>query len=163
MSIRSFVKDVAKSLFFTDPSFSSTNVQDAIIEAKQNAEGFPRAGIPLIQNGTMGNNDLVSYSNLTPNTDIVFPVATKLNELTIANTSNSVEFDLELYKNGTGGGDLIQTLVISTGGGNSNQVFDLNGDNIIFAAGDYMKIIYKDKGTNAKDLVVMLWISRIPD
>lgn len=161
MSLRTWVKDVAKSIFFTDIGFTSTNVQDAIIEAKQNAEGFPRAGIALIQNGSMGDNDLVSYSNLTPDTDIVFPVKTKLNELTFANSNTSVECDLEIYKNGTGGGNLIDTLNISTGG-SRNAYFDLNADNITFEAGDYMKIIYKDQGTNASDMVVVLWISRIP-
>ena len=164
MSFKDFVKQKIQDAFetpFSDPGFTSNNAGDAIVEAKQNAEGFPRAGIPLIQNGLSSNNDLVSYSNLTPDTDIVFPVTTKLNELTIANTKTGVQFDLELYKNGTSAGNLIKTLNISTGA-SRNQLFDLNADNLTFTAGDFMKIIYIDQGSNASDLVVMLWISRIP-
>jgi hypothetical protein len=162
MSLRTWIAQVAESVFFNSDEFNSTNVQDAIIEAKQNAEGFPRAGIPLIQNGISGNGDLISYSNLTPDTDIVFPVKTKLNEMTIGNTSTSVEFDLRIYKNGTAPGDLVTTINVSTGS-SRNAFFDLNSSNIIFEAGDYAKIEYIDQGTNAGDLVVVLWISRIPE
>lgn len=165
MSIRTWVSQVARSIFFdnSDTPFVSTNVQDAIQEARNTAEGFPRAGIALIQNGTSGDGDLISYSNLVPNTDIVFPVQTKLNELTFANNRNSVECDLELYLNGTAPGDLITTLSVSTGAGVRNQVFDLNSLNLTFAAGDFLKIIYRDIGTSARDMVIVLWISRIPE
>ena len=167
MSLKQFIKQKiqsAKETLFDNASngFVAGNVQDAIVEAKQNAEGFPRPGIPLVQNGTSGDGDFISYSNLTPDTDIVFPVNTKLNELTIANTSTSVEFDLDIYKNGVAPGDLIKTVSVSTGTSRS-QAFDLNVDNLTFVVGDYVKLVYRDQGTNARDLVVVLWISRIPD
>lgn len=152
---------VAKSTPFNDSGFTSTNAQDAIIEAKQNAEGFPRAGLPLIYNGTVGNNDLISYSNLTPSVPIVFPVNTKLNELTFANAKTSVECDIEIWKDGVDTGTLVKTINISTGV-SDNDFFDVNSDNITFNAGQIVQLKYIDQGTNASDLVIVLWISRIP-
>jgi len=157
---RGATSQVSDSVPFSDNDFTSTNVHDAIIEAQENAEGFPRAGLSLVLNGTMGNNDLVSYSNLTPDTPIIFPVNTKLNEVTFSNNKNSIEADLELWRGGVGD-TLITTLNINTGAGVKTQVFDLNSLNISFTAGELLQIRYKDQGTNARDMVVVLWISRI--
>lgn len=154
--------EVAEGVPFEGDNFTSDNVQDAIIEAKENAEGFPRAGLALVYNGTLGDGDLISYSNLTPEVPIVFPVNTKLNELTFANNRNSVECDLLIYDGGVSGGTLIKTVSVSTGAGVNYQSFDLNADNLTFNAGDFIQIEYSDQGTNARDMVVTLWISRIP-
>jgi len=156
-----YISPDSASIPFDDPGFVSDNTLDAIVEAKNTAAGFPRAGIILVYNGTVSNNDLISYSNLTPNTPIVFPVNTQINEVTFANNRNSVECDLEIYDGGTGG-TLVKTLNVSTGAGVNNQVFDVNVDNLTFDAGDFVQIVYKDQGTNARDMVVTLWISRIP-
>lgn len=141
--------------------FTSDTTQGAIEEARETAAGFPRAGLALVNNGTAGNNDLISYSNLTPNTPIVFPVNTQLNELTFANNRNSIECDLEVWDGGVTSGTLVKTINVSTGG-TDNSVFDLNADNLVFNAGDFIQIRYKDQGTNARDMVLVLWISRIP-
>jgi len=145
----------------TGTSFPTSidNCQDAIEYAKQNAEGFPRAGIPLVNNGTQGNGDWITYSNLTPGAKIVFPVNTRLNEITFANQRNDVEFDLEFYKNGTAGGDLVYTWSVNTGSGINYGYVD--GLTLDFNAGDWIRILYVDQGTNTSDLVVTLWISRI--
>ena len=155
---------VAESIPFdnSDNDFTSDDTQAAIEEARDTAAGFPRAGLSLVQNGTMGNNDLVSYSNLTPQTPIVFPVNTQLNELTFSNNRASIECDLEIWDGGVSSGTLIKTVNISTGAGNLIQAVDLNADNLTFSAGDQIQIRYKDQGTNARDMVVVLWISRIP-
>ena len=141
-------------------TFAAENTQDAIEEARDLAAGFPRAGLALIQNGTMSSNDLVSYSHLTPNTPIVFPVNTQLNEVTFSNNRSSVECDLEIWNGGLTGGTLVKTLNVSTGT-ELSEIFDLNADVITFSAGDVMQIRYIDQGTNARDMVVTLWISRI--
>lgn len=155
---KGFITQVAKSIFFSDSAFTSKNAQDAIIEARNTAEGFPRAGLALVQNGTQGNNDWVSYSNLTPDAKITFPVKTRINEVTWANQKTSVEFDLEFYKNGTTAGDIVYTYSVSSGGldyGSQDSV------NIEFDVGDWLRIKYKDQGTNTSDLVVVLYFSRI--
>jgi len=142
-------------------SFAADDAQAAIEEARDTAAGFPRAGLVLVQNGTMRNGDLVSYSNLTPNTPIVFAVNTQINEVTFSNKRNSVECDLEIYDGGIGG-TLIKTLNVSTGAGVKTQIFDVTVDSLTFSAGDIIQIEYVDQGTNARDMVVTLWISRIP-
>ncbi len=76
--------------------FVSEEAQSAIEEARDSAAGFPRAGLALVQNGTMSDNDLISYSHLTPQTPIVFPVNTQLNEITFSNNRNSIECDIEI-------------------------------------------------------------------
>lgn len=142
-------------------TFTADTTQDAIEEARDTAAGFPRAGLALVYNGTAGDNDLISYSNLTPQTPIVFPVNTQLNEVTFANNRNSVECDIEIWDGGVDAGTLIKTLNVSTGG-TDNQVFDITVDNLTFTAGDFIQLRYKDQGTNARDMVVVLWISRLP-
>jgi hypothetical protein len=155
---------VAESIPFDNDTngFNSDDTQSAIEEARETAAGFPRAGLALIYNGTTSNNDLISYSNLTPNTPIVFPVNTQLNELTFANNRNSVECDIEIWDGGVSSGTLVKTVNVSTGAGVNNQVFDLNSDNLTFNQGDFIQLRYKDQGTNARDMVIVLWISRIP-
>lgn len=141
--------------------FNSEDTQSAIEEAKQNAEGFPRAGIPLINNGTQGGGDWISYSNLTPNVEIIFPVKTKLNELTWGNSRDNVTFDLEIYKNGTTSGDLVRTLSITSSVNIKSGFIDTIDET--FEAGDWIRIKYISQGTNTSDLVVLLWISRIAE
>ncbi len=153
----------ADGLYF-DPSTSnltSDNVQDAITETLESAAGFPRAGLALVQNGISSNNDLISYSHLTPNTPIVFPVNTQLNELTFSNDRTSVECDLEIWDGGVDTGTLVKTINVTSGADNY-EAFDLNADLLTFNAGEIIQIKYIDQGTNARDMVVTLWISRIP-
>ena len=143
---------------FSDPLFIVNNVGDGIREAKQNAEGFPRAGIALIANGVVSNNQWVSYSELLPNVQIVFPVNTKLNELTWANTNTNVSFDLKFYKNGILDANLFYTYQVRNGTTYGFQ----SGLNFTFNAGDWIRIKYIDQGTNVNDFALVLWISRIP-
>lgn len=142
--------------------FVSEEAQSAIEEARDSAAGFPRAGLALVQNGTMSDNDLISYSHLTPQTPIVFPVNTQLNEITFSNNRNSIECDIEIWDGEVTTGTLIKTISVNTGGSGKTQVFDLNADNLTFTAGDFIQLRYINQGTNARDMVIVLWISRIP-
>jgi hypothetical protein len=163
-SIGGFIKDVIASVipFDNDSNgFAADEVQSAIEEARDTAAGFPRAGLTLVQNGTMSNNDLISYSHLTPNTPIIFPINTQLNEVTFSNNRLSVECDIEVWRGLAGSGTLLTTLNVSTAGGRT-AVFDLNGNNITFVPNEQLQLRYKDQGTNARDMVITLWISRIP-
>lgn len=152
---------VAESVPFDNDTngFTADNTQTAIEEAKQNAEGFPRAGIILVQNGTQGNGDWITYSNLTPDAKIVFPVNTRINEVTFANSSSDVEFSLVVYKNGIAGGNIVDTWTFDTGPGIDFGYLD--GLALDFVAGDWIRLLYQDDGTNTSDLVVTIWISRI--
>lgn len=138
--------------------FPSTieEVQSAIEYAKQNAEGFPRAGLPLIYNGTVSNNDWVSYSNLTPDVPIIFPVNTKLNELTWANNNNDRDFDIEIYRED--GTTYLTKFEVRNSTNNYGYFEDID---LTFTAGTGMRIKYIDQGKNCRDLCLVPWISRI--
>ena len=84
-----------------------------------------------------------------------------INEITISNNRNSVECDIEIWDGGVASGTLVKTVSFITGAGNSDFV-DINLDNLTFLAGDEIQLVYIDTGTNARDLVVVLWFSRIP-
>lgn len=158
------IQDIIAAVIPFDNSsnnFQSETVQSAIEEARDSAAGFPRSGIVLLYNGTVSNNDLLSYSNLTPNTPITFPVNTQINEITFSNNRNSVECDIEIWLGSVGTGTLVKTLNVSTGAGTKTQVFDVNADNLTFTVGQEIQLRYKDQGTNARDQVITLWISRI--
>lgn len=157
-----FERNAGEQPFDNDgTNFVSEDTRSAIIEARESAAGFPRSGLALVQNGTSNNGDLVSYSHLTPNTPIVFPVNTQINEITFSNNRNSVECDLEIWDGGVASGTLVKTVSFSTGSIKSD-VADINVDNLTFTAGNEIQIVYVDQGTNARDMVVVLWISRIP-
>jgi len=162
-----YVTPVAFSVpFETEPDRSNNfpaeydNAQLAIEYAKQNAEGFPRAGIPLIYNGTLSNNDYISYSNLTPSVPIPWAVKTKIKEVTWSNKSgrSNRSFNLEIYKLiGT-----TQTLVYTLSVSHSAYHYGYwSGLDIVFNAGEAMRMKYKDTGKNCSDLVVVPWFSRI--
>ncbi|HHE40909.1 MAG TPA: hypothetical protein ENL10_05350, partial [Candidatus Cloacimonetes bacterium] len=62
--------------------FTSTRVQPAIEEARDTALGKARFSITLISNGALGNNEWVTYSELTPKRKIWIPIDSVINELT---------------------------------------------------------------------------------
>lgn len=143
----------------TTNGFVASETQSAIEEAKQNAEGFPRAGIILLNNGTVTNNQFISYSELLPNTPIgPFAVKTKLNEISWSNQTTNVQFRIDFYKNGTAPANLFYTLTVTSPNSGYGYV---SGLNYTFDPGDILRLIYRDDGTNASDFSTTLWVSRI--
>jgi len=160
MARRDDIKDVAESVPFdnSDNDFTADNTQDAIEEAKQNAEGFPRAGIRVTANGIVGNNDWFGPTELLPDTPMaVFPVNTKINEITWSNRRTDVEFHIEFRRNSKTG-TIFHTLTVTSP--NSGFGYE-SGLNYTFSPGDVVYAQYKDDGQNCSDMEVMLWISRI--
>jgi hypothetical protein len=156
------IKDVASSVPFDNATngFVATDTQAAIEEVKTYGEGFPRAGLALIANGTVSNNQWISYSELLPNTPVgPWAVNTKLHEISWSNTNTNVAFSLEFYKNGVTAGDLFYTMAVTSP--NTGYGY-ISGLSYTFNAGDYIRIKYIDQGTNASDFALVLWISRIP-
>jgi hypothetical protein len=135
------------------------NVHDALVEAKQNSEGFPRAAIGGAYNGTVSNNQWLGPSELLPNTPLcIFPVNTKLNEITWSNQTADVSFNVELRTVSKTGTIFYTLSVVSPNLGYGY----VNGLNIDFAAGTAIFAQYKDTGTNCADMRLDLWISRNP-
>lgn len=151
---------VADSVPFEDPDFTSENVKDAIVEAKQNAEGFPRAGIRATSNGVLGDNEWIGPTELLPNTAlIVAPVKLKINEITWANANSNVSFDIQFRKNSKTG-TIFYTLDVNSP--NSGYGF-VSGVDQVIEAGEAVFAQYIDTGTNCSDLDIILWVSRIPE
>jgi len=155
------VTSVAKAVPFDNATngFVSTDTQAAIEEAKQNAEGFPRAGIRSCYNSTISGNSWLGPSELLPNTPlIVFPIATKLNEISWSNASVNVQFKIQFRLNSRTG-TIFHTLTVS----GANPGYGIQtGLNYTFSAGDSIHAQYIDTGTNMSDADLILWISRIP-
>jgi len=93
--------------------FSADNVQEAIEETKQYSEGFPRAGVSRTYNGSVSNTTWLGPTELLPNTPFcVFPVKTKINEISWSNQNNNVTFNIE-FRTVSKTGTIFHTLSIS--------------------------------------------------
>lgn len=144
-------------------TFVSTNVHDALVEAKQNAEGFPRAGLVLTVNGTVGNGVFITYNELLANTRIVFPVKIRLKEITWNNVNVSLgAFDFVFYKNGTAAGNIIHTYTAPAAGRTAGYGYYIFPVDIDINAGEFIYVKnVRPSGTALADLGLVLWISRI--
>ena len=135
--------------------FTADEVQSAIEEAKETAEGKPRFTLTLVNNGTISNNQWVAYSDLTPDLVILFPIDCTVKEFTWANKNTDVSFDLEFYKNGIADpGDKYRTVNVVNDADGHGYYSGWDDD---FTAGDWIRIKYKDQGTNCKDLVCVIF------
>jgi hypothetical protein len=147
----------------TSFSPSTDNVHDALVEAKQNAEGFPRAGLILTANGTLTTGSFITYNELLSNPRILFPVKIRLKELTWNNANTNLgAFNFEIYKNGTAVGNLIHTYTAPAADRTAGFGFYIFPVNLDINAGEYIYVKYvKPSGTSLSDLGAVIWISRI--
>lgn len=136
--------------------FTATNTQNAIEEAKTSAPGKARASIICTFNGTVGNNNWLGYSELIPGDQvpILIPWNAVLKEMTVIYQnaflgSPSIDGRLDLYKNGTAGGNIVYQ--VSFVNDNNGGVFF---PNISFTAGDQMRARWVDQGDNPSDMVI---------
>lgn len=160
MSRRDEFIQVAESVPFDNSSngFTSEEVQSAIEEAKNTAEGFPRAGSRSTYNGTVSNGDWLGPNELLSNTPLlVFPVTTKLNEISWSNSNANVSFDIQ-FRLGSKTGTIFYTMQVRSPNSGYGYV---DGLNYSFNAGDVIYAQYIDQGTNCSDMDLILWISRI--
>lgn len=157
---------VAKSVPFDNSTnlFASSDVQSAIEEAKQNAEGFPRAGLSLTYNGTVGNGAWITYSELLSGPRILFPVKIRLKELTWVNTNiNLGAFTFVFYKNGQAAGNIVFTYTPTAAGLVNGYGYYIFATAFDFAAGDSLFVRHnRPSGTALSDLALTLWVARIP-
>lgn len=139
---------------------SEDNVQEAIEYAKSSAEGFGRVPLLMLHNGTLSDGEEVGRNELMADKKYIFPVNFKLTHLTWNNDRSSADFDLEFYRyynNGTP----YPSQPFWTYEVRNKQYDYVDSLNFDFAAGDYMKIVYRDQGTNARDFEGELWGTRI--
>jgi hypothetical protein len=145
--------------------FIASDVQAAIEEAKQNAEGFPRAGLSLTANGTVSSGNWITYSELLSNPRILFPVKIRIKEMTWVNSNvNLGAFTLEFYKNGqVNPTNLIFTYTAPAADRTAGYGYYVWSSNIDFNDGESLYIKYvKPSGTSLADLALVVWIARTP-
>jgi hypothetical protein len=149
---------VARSTPFdnTGNGFTSTEVQGAIVEARDTASGKVRFAIPLINNSTLSNNQRIGYSELLPSTPVIVPRACILRELTFTNQSATADGRIDIYRRGTPastnattGATLLQQWTFT----NALSAV-LSGMAHSFAAGEEILLIYIDTGDNPSDACV---------
>lgn len=167
MSRRDEFTPVAESVPFDNGTngFTADNTQAAIEEAKQNAEGFPRAGLSLTANGTVGDLAWITYNELLANPRLLFPVKTALKEFTWVNNNISIRaLAYKFYKNGQLVGDLIYTYTPTAGERTAGYGYIVFPVSLTFNAGEslYVQVDYTAAGTSLSDLGSVVWISRIP-
>lgn len=139
--------------------FTADDTQAAIEEARELAQGFPRAGKSITSNGNLSNNEWMGPTELLPNTPaMVFAVKLQLNEITWANSRDDVEFRLE-FRSGSKTGSIFYTLDVNPSNPGYGFVDSLT---FTFNPGDTIWIQYKDDGKNMRDAEVVLWFSRVP-
>ena len=150
---RSIQTQVASTIPFDNSSnsFTASEAQSAIEEARNTAIGTPRYTIPLVMNGSLSNGDWVTYSNLTPDSSILIPVNCVLKEITWSNSDTNRSFDMVFYKNGR------TTTPYATRQIRNLQYGIITGLSDSFVAGDRLDIKYVDQGLNASDLIVVLF------
>lgn len=104
---------------------------------------------PFSMNGTVGNGNWISISELIPSYKYVFTEPVKLIGMEWSNGGGSDRsFDLVFYKNGILAANIVRTYQVrnSTNDYGSAILWDN-----LFAAGDYMRVMYVDQGNNVSD------------
>lgn len=160
-SFKGFISAIAKAIGFDNSTngFIATDVQTAIEEAKQNAEGFPRAGIRSTYNSVVSANQWLGPSELLPNTPLVIAAQKiKINEISWANQTTNVAFRIQFRLNSRTG-TIFYTLTVTSPNSGYGYV---TGVNYTLNAGDTIHAQYLDDGTNCSDMDLILWVSRVP-
>ena len=125
--------------------------QTAIEDARADALSRPRYSIPCIMNGTMSNGDYIRYSNLASNPEIMIPIDSDLAEVTYSNNNSSADFDIVFYKNQT-------TTPFTTVEIRNSIDGVISGFAEIFDSGSKLYMKYVDKGSNASDLNLIVFM-----
>lgn len=130
--------------------FTATNVQDAIIEAKDTAVGKARFAMVFAHNGTVGNNTWLGFNELVPSntTPLIVPVDCKLSELAMSFAGANVDGVLLIYKNGTSNP---ANVIYSNTFTNQNTSKLMTGLNLSLVAGDQLRAQWQDTGDNPND------------
>lgn len=100
-------------------------------------------------NGTVGDGNWISVSELIPSFKYIFTEAVKLVAIEWSNRNGAGrDFDLLFYKNGIDAGNLLYTYQVR------NSTYDYasqTGLSYTFTNGDYMRVKYVDQGNNVSD------------
>ena len=139
--------------------FASSNVQEAIEEAKSTIEGKISV-LPTFTNNGLTSGKWLSLDGSMGGSDTLPAICTydsKLAGLTYINTNNESNVDIEFYKNGTSAPQLVFTWQIR----NKRHAWKTNAPlgSVLFMSGDRISCFVRGvTGTNARDVIVNLFV-----
>ena len=144
-----FTFPVAEALPFDNSTngFTSENTQAAIEEVLLQANAAVYT-LPLVYNGTLSSDIFISYSNLTPNSPIVVPIASLFVGFTFSNSNTTPDYTIEFRKNTTVG-----TPFYSVSKTSIQYFAQTLPTPQLFTAGDIISVKYVDDGQNSNDAV----------
>lgn len=144
----------------TDPSFSSDNVQAAIIEAKSTAISLPRLSVSATHNAAMLNGQLVGVSSLV-NNPLVVPVSSTLAEITFYQGGGATkDGQYRFYKNTETAPNLFFTWTLD----NTTSAVAEDGTDYTsptFGQGDLLLIYYDGTINNHRDVSLVNYLQAI--
>ena len=143
---------IAHNIPFDEPGFVADNVGDAVIETGD-AVAVLVVPISLVNNGTIGANSFLGYSNLLPgdSTPIVTPLAGSFVGFTWSNSKTDCDFALEFRLDSTTATPFFTWSVDNT---QTADVSLVTAEAVTSGQKFYVK--YIDEGTNASDAVIVL-------
>lgn len=153
------LRTATDNIFSPVSGFVSTNVQNAIVEARDTASGKVRYSIQLIMNGTVGAGARIAYSELLPNSPVIIPKNSILREITFSNNSATTDAQFDIYRrvtpattNAITGATFLQSWSFT------NQLSSvLSGLNYTFNVGEEILIRLTDTGDNPNDLAMCVF------
>jgi hypothetical protein len=140
--------------FFSAVGWVSTNVRDAIIEARDTAAGKARTSFVLMHNGVVTDGTFFGFSDLIPGdgTPISFGEASVVEGFIFSNNRSSADYTIYLRK----GSETATPFATYTK--TNTQRFSDNTLNESFAADEAIYVEYQDDGTNARDVGIVLLV-----
>lgn len=134
--------------------FTADEVQTAIEEARDTAQGKARVTMSSIMNGTVGANNWLGPNELVPGDTVPFriPWDCELKEVTVSFPTLSVDGAIEFYVNGTTAGELVYTETFTNV--DNGKTFT---PNIALTAGDLLRMRWTDSGQNPSDMATMMF------
>lgn len=154
--MKPWVTQVARGTPFDNSTngFTSTDVQNAIEEAK-NASSFGSLAIlpVFLNNGSTRNKWLSLYNafNTSDTLPAIAPFTSEIFALTYTNATSGSNVDIEIYKNGAAGGNLIFTWQIR----NKKNAYKTNMTPLALSPGDTISVFCRDVSSPYPNTVVV--------
>lgn len=152
---------VARSIPFDNASnsFTASEVQAAIEEARDTAISKVRFTITLTNNGSLSNNQRFGINELLPNAPVIVPVACTLREAAFSNNSAIADAQFVFVKRttpNTSAGTVAGDTTVYTWNITNALTATVSGINAVLSAGNEILVRFVDTGNNPSDAYMIL-------
>lgn len=159
-----FMTPVAEAIPFEAATFSSENVQDGIIEAKNDAIQLPRFAVAAVHNSTLSNGQLVGVTNWV-NVPLIIPVKSQIAEITFyQDGGSSRDGRYRFYRNTETAPNLFFTWLLNNTTSSVAVSTNVGGSDFTspeFQIGDLLRIYYDDTGSNHQDVAIFVYLQAV--